>query len=37
MPAVNWVERGLHGDGNSLPRYHIVWGTSRALTRAWSS
>ncbi len=33
MPAVNWVERGLHGDGNSLPRYHIVWGTARELTR----
>ncbi|HSN00092.1 MAG TPA: FAD-binding protein [Rudaea sp.] len=33
MPAVNWVERGMHGDGNSLPRYHIVWGTSRELTR----
>jgi predicted oxidoreductase len=32
MPAVNWVERGLQGDGNSLPRYHIVWGTSRELT-----
>jgi predicted oxidoreductase len=32
MPAVNWVERGLNGDGNSLPRYHIVWGTSRAMT-----
>ena len=33
MPAVNWVERGMHGDGNSVPRYHIVWGTSRELTR----
>lgn len=33
MPAVNWVERGLQGDGNSVPRYHIVWGTSRELTR----
>jgi hypothetical protein len=33
MPAVNWVERGLHGDGNSVPRYHIVWGTARELTR----
>jgi predicted oxidoreductase len=33
MPAVNWVERGLQGDGNALPRYHIVWGTSRHLTR----
>jgi len=21
MPAVNWVERGMQGDGNSLPRY----------------
>ena len=33
MPAVNWVERGRFGDGNSVPRYHIVWGTSRELTR----
>ena len=33
MPAVNWVERGLHGDGNSLPRYHVVWGTARELVR----
>ncbi len=33
MPAVNWVERGLQGDGNTLPRYHVVWGTSRELTR----
>lgn len=27
LPAVNWVERGLFGEGNSLPRYHILWGT----------
>lgn len=33
MPAVNWVERGMHGDGNSAPRYHFVWGTSQFLTR----
>lgn len=33
MPAVNWVERGLQGNGNSVPRYHVVWGTSRELTR----
>ena len=33
MPAVNWVERGRNGDGNSVPRYHVVWGTSRELTR----
>lgn len=31
MPAVNWVERGRHGEGNSVPRYHIVWGTARQL------
>jgi hypothetical protein len=31
MPAVNWVERGMQGNGNSVPRYHIVWGTSRRL------
>ena len=33
MPAVNWVERGMQGDGNSVPRYHIIWGTARELTR----
>jgi uncharacterized protein len=31
LPAVNWVERGQHGEGNSLPRYHVIWGTSLAL------
>jgi predicted oxidoreductase len=33
MPAVNWVERGLQGNGNTLPRYHVVWGTSQYLTQ----
>ena len=33
MPAVNWVERGLNGEGNSVPRYHVVWGTSLELTK----
>ena len=33
MPAVNWVERGRFGDGNTLPRYHILWGTARELAR----
>lgn len=33
MPAVGWAERGRFGDGNSLPRYHFVWGTSRELVR----
>lgn len=33
LPAVNWVERGRFGDGNTLPRYHVLWGTSLALTQ----
>ena len=33
LPAVNWVERGRYGEGNSLPRYHLLWGTSRELVR----
>lgn len=37
MPAVNWVERGRFGDGNSVPRYHITWGTSRELVRCMVS
>ncbi len=28
LPAVNWVERGLYTPGNTLPRYHILWGAS---------
>ncbi|MBS0456852.1 MAG: FAD-dependent oxidoreductase [Proteobacteria bacterium] len=32
MPAVNWVERGRFGEGNSVPRYHVIWGTARELT-----
>ncbi|MDH5432920.1 MAG: FAD-binding dehydrogenase [Gammaproteobacteria bacterium] len=31
LPAVNWVERGLYTPGNSLPRYHILWGASLYL------
>ncbi len=27
LPLVNWPERGLHAPGNSVPRWHIVWGT----------
>ncbi len=33
LPAVNWVERGRFGEGNSVPRYHVLWGSSRALAR----
>ncbi len=31
MPAVNWVERGSYVPGNSVPRYHIMWGTGLGL------
>jgi predicted oxidoreductase len=31
LPAVNWVERGLYSGGNSVPRYHVMWGTSLDL------
>ncbi|NNM51158.1 MAG: FAD-dependent oxidoreductase [Pseudomonadales bacterium] len=34
MPAVNWVERGLYRPGNSLPRYHVLWGTGWGLVEA---
>ena len=27
LPVVNWPERGIYGPGNSVPRWHIVWGT----------
>ncbi|HEX5373767.1 MAG TPA: FAD-binding dehydrogenase [Aquabacterium sp.] len=32
IPAVQWVERGLMKPGNSVPRYHVLWGTSRHMT-----
>jgi hypothetical protein len=32
FPVVHWVERGLHHPGNSVPRFHMVWGTGKALT-----
>ena len=35
MPVPMWVERGLYVPGNSVPRFHIVWGTGRALTNAF--
>jgi len=31
IPAVQWVERGWMRPGNSLPRYHVVWGTGQFL------
>lgn len=31
MPAVNWVERGSAIKGNSVARYHLLWGTGKEL------
>src|SRR5579872_270370 len=27
LPVVNWVERGTYSPGNTVPRWHITWGT----------
>ena len=32
FPVLNWVERGLERQGNSVPRFHMVWGTGWELT-----
>src|SRR3982750_3639161 len=34
FPVVNWAERGVHGDGNSVPRFHLTWGAGRRLVQA---
>ena len=31
LPAINWVERGNFVPGNSVPRYHVLWGTGLGL------
>lgn len=31
FPVPNWVERGLYTPGNSVPRFHIAWGTGQGL------
>jgi len=32
FPVVHWVERGLFTPGNSVPRFHMVWGTGHRIT-----
>ena len=27
LPVVNWPERGIYRPGNTIPRWHITWGT----------
>lgn len=31
LPLVNWPERGLHRALNSVPRWHIAWGTGHEI------
>lgn len=31
VPMVQWLERGLFRPGNSVPRFHLVWGTGWTL------
>ncbi|MBE7410581.1 MAG: FAD-binding dehydrogenase [Leptospiraceae bacterium] len=31
FPVVHWVERGMFKPGNSVPRFHMVWGTGKGL------
>ena len=31
LKPVFWVERGLYTPGNSVPRFHMVWGTGKRL------
>jgi len=39
FPMVNWAERGgydARGHGNSVPRFHIAWGTGPALVEIFA-
>ncbi|KAB2934381.1 MAG: FAD-dependent oxidoreductase [Leptonema illini] len=31
LPVVNWPERGMFVRGNSVPRWHIAWGTGYGI------
>jgi uncharacterized protein len=38
FPVVNWAERGVFGDGNSVPRFHLAWGAARRMvTAVWEA
>lgn len=34
LPIVNWVERGEFRPSNSVPRFHVTWGTGKGLADA---
>lgn len=31
LPILNWPERGLHKPGNTVPRWHVTWGTGSEI------
>ena len=33
LPLVNWAERGIYGPGNTVPRWHIAWGTGHEIVQ----
>jgi predicted oxidoreductase len=35
LPVVNWPERGANVRGNSVPRWHIAWGTGHEIIVKW--
>ncbi len=37
MPMPMWIERGLYQPGNSVPRFHVVWGTGHVLATTLSN
>lgn len=40
FPVVGWAERGgylAEGHGNSVPRFHIVWGTGPAIVKPFEN
>ena len=34
LPVVNWPERGEFRPGNSVPRFHVAWGTGKGIADA---
>lgn len=34
LPVVNWIERGESRPGNSVPRFHVAWGTGKGIADA---
>ncbi len=38
LPLVGWAERGggAEGHGNSVPRFHLTWGTGPEVVRVFA-